>query len=326
MPPTAPSPSTSAFVGLPPGATTDAKKDGDSNVRDLLEKLVAAIAAQADAAVRKARAEAHAELEKIRALTDDLQSDLQAERDATNTVRAQLSKESNARASAEAALEEALRVRDREAADFDSRLKAVQRELELERDKVGGLEQQLEAARSEATTLLAAVQAVQRAVSSPQTGPEPRDRNQGNVRESKGGDRQSEAKTDREDLQTKTTSTSAVGGAAADESDADEADAFAEANGELVTYIKQLLEDVEAMYQADRESARTSAEATDRLTANLRYAREIFLRRAGSEKEALFKRQLMLLLDAKWEGDFGRHLTFSAYDLYPRSRESSSAA
>jgi hypothetical protein len=66
----------------------------------------------------------------------------------------------------------------------------------------------------------------------------------------------------------------------------------------------------------------------ERLTANVRYGRELFLRRAGAdpEREGIFKQQLMSVLNTKSDTDFGRHLTFAAYEVYPRSQQSFSAA
>jgi hypothetical protein len=191
------------------------------------------------------------------------------------------------------------------------------------------LRQQLEAEQSERTRLTAAVQSVQRALSladvaqpaaaapaqaaTPQNDVQPAAAPAAAVREEFAAE--PEIHVIEPDTPAPTRKLELVASA----SDAPEP------RPELVEYIRQLLDDVEAMYWADLESARGPSDVVARLTANLKYARDVFARRLEASDAGqinLFERQLMALLDTTSETSFGRHLSFSAYELYPVSDES----
>jgi hypothetical protein len=76
-----------------------------------------------------------------------------------------------------------------------------------------------------------------------------------------------------------------------------------------------VLEQVEAMYDADSSSGRSPMEVVDTLTGSLRYARDVVIARWSGECDAaaLFDRQVATLLDSKAGTPFGRHLSISAY-------------
>ena len=87
---------------------------------------------------------------------------------------------------------------------------------------------------------------------------------------------------------------------------------------DLVEYVTQMLDEIERIYWADSGSDLTPAELLDRLTANIRYARDAFSRRSGSApgSNALLEQHVTTLLETKAETSFGRHLGFAAYDLF----------
>jgi hypothetical protein len=89
---------------------------------------------------------------------------------------------------------------------------------------------------------------------------------------------------------------------------------------ELIEYVKQLFDQIEAIYRSDLGSATDTSDVVDRLTANLRYAHDVFARRVSSADGgdlALFEQQLAILLDARSETSFGRHLAIAAFNYAP---------
>ena len=64
--------------------------------------------------------------------------------------------------------------------------------------------------------------------------------------------------------------------------------------------------------------AHASVEVVDRLSANLRYARDVFVQRAASRGvigATLFEQELCAKLDEVGETALGRHLSIAAYEL-----------
>jgi hypothetical protein len=89
----------------------------------------------------------------------------------------------------------------------------------------------------------------------------------------------------------------------------------------VLEHVKQMLDEIEAMYWADVESADRPAEVVERLTINLRYAWDLFTRRMASDGgsgAAAFEQQLSMLLDAKSTTSFGRHLSIAAHQIVAR--------
>ena len=81
--------------------------------------------------------------------------------------------------------------------------------------------------------------------------------------------------------------------------------------------MQQLLAEMESIYWADLRTEGNAADVVDRLTANLRYAHDVFTRRlatSGVDDATLFERQMAILLDSKPETSFARHLAIAAYE------------
>jgi hypothetical protein len=88
------------------------------------------------------------------------------------------------------------------------------------------------------------------------------------------------------------------------------------AHPEVVADIKEVLEQVKAIYELDLNSNQSSFELVDSLTARLLQARDVIVGRASvSQREAivLFEQQIDALMDSSGGTSFGRHLSIAAY-------------
>jgi hypothetical protein len=82
-------------------------------------------------------------------------------------------------------------------------------------------------------------------------------------------------------------------------------------------YAHRLLDEIEAVYDADTNSGLSSDELIGRLSGNLKYGAAVFARRLGSasaESGNLFEQQLTARYDEKGETRFGRHLRVATYE------------
>jgi DNA repair exonuclease SbcCD ATPase subunit len=150
----------------------------------VIDRLVKAAAAEADAAADKARAAgqtaldaAFIELERrarqcddvtesvrqLEAQIEEMRLALHVEHELAKTAAHKCEQEHSARTLAEAATEEARRLHERVVSEYESRLQAAQTELDVERARSGGLKRQLEAQVSERARLLTALKTVQQA-------------------------------------------------------------------------------------------------------------------------------------------------------------------
>jgi hypothetical protein len=89
-----------------------------------------------------------------------------------------------------------------------------------------------------------------------------------------------------------------------------------DADPEASEDIRQVLEQVRAIYDLDVKSDRSSVELVDLLTTRLRQARDVIVARSNlSERDtiALFEQQIDVMLDSMAGTSFGRHLSISAY-------------
>ena len=274
-------------------------------VSDLVERCVAAAAAERDAAVQRTRIKAEAEIRRLQDLVDRsqdlvgrLEVESQSERDKLRAALEAIDKEHTARTHAEAALQEAQATSKQVAASLNAQLHAVRVELDAERTQSVQLKRQVEAVTSERMKLVDALQTVRRAVTFEETsqltsGPDAAGRGAN---------------------QTPAVPTPATRAPKAAEAPLPEE---AQAQSPLVAYIDKLLGDIEAIYWRDLGSHQNPADVVARLTANLRYALAAVVQHGGSSTtgaSALFERQLMTLMDAKAETSFARHLGISAYE------------
>jgi DNA repair exonuclease SbcCD ATPase subunit len=159
----------------------------------VIDRLVKAAAAEADAAADKARAAgqtaldaALAELElrarqcddvtesvrQLETQIEEMRLALHVEHELAKTAAHKCEQEHSARALAEAASEEARRLHERAVSEYESRLQAAQTELDVERARSSGLKRQLEAQVSERARLLTAFKTVQQACALAETNSE----------------------------------------------------------------------------------------------------------------------------------------------------------
>ena len=87
---------------------------------------------------------------------------------------------------------------------------------------------------------------------------------------------------------------------------------------QLTTYVTSLLDVVESSYKKDLESGLVPLDVVQRLTANLRHARDLFVARADDQpvEASFFETALMRLVDTRGATAFGRHLGIAAYELF----------
>lgn len=275
----------------------------EAGVDGLIETLVGAADAEAVAAAQQTRAQAEIEIVDLQEALDRQRVDLQVERDMVKDANEQLDEERAARVRAESERDEAQRVSQQIASATESQMQALRAESDAQKSELALLRQQLETEKAERSRLTATFQSVQRALSSAQSGemaldpvaPAP------SRLQDKPADLQSNAVVEAQAV---------------------------EPHPEAVEHIKRLLEEAEAMYWTDINSGRAPSEVVDRLTGILRYARDLVVGRWGSadcdcDAAAVFEQQIAVLLDAKAETSFGRHLSISAFAS--RNTESSAA-
>jgi hypothetical protein len=320
----------------------------ETELSGVIERLIARAVAEGDAAVARAQAAgqvtlaaAEAALEEQTQRNDDLtesllQSEIQVEalrvqlqnecehtkaaRDAFEAARDAFETEHSTRARIEAAHDKECTAREQMVSAYESRLQAVNAELDAMRAEFIGLKQQLEVEATERARLIAALRSVRQACASaePQrdiagapdrpsaASPDPcASENDDTAKASiqKSDERTFASIAPVVDRHLKLVASSEV--------------APVDAPPHLLEYFKELFEQIDAMYQVDQQ-ARASLEVVERLAANLRYARDVFVQRARSEGlngATLFEQELSRKLDEVGATSLGRHLAIAAYEL-----------
>jgi len=317
----------------------------ETEVSGVFDRLMTEVAAAEEAAVERATAPHREALEATRAAleeqsrrndrltesllqtqieVEELQLKLQVECENSKAARGEYEQERSARERAQALREDAQAAREQAASAYESRLRAIQEELDGVRAESCILRQQLEDKTSERARLLAALKTVRQAcaLAEPAADPprEARPNGLGHTSADVDDGSDSEAETAEcdnrmgaEDLQAAPAPETgpSLKLVARSQPTTDEAPA------QLLEYVKQLFEQIATMYWVD-ERAYASVDVVDRLGANLRYARDAFVQRAGAEGivgVSLFERALSAALDEHNVTALGRHLAVAAYDL-----------
>jgi chromosome segregation ATPase len=308
-------------------AIIDLRAAFQTELAGVVDRLLAAATATTDTAVESARAAAESALdavvadlaEKTRlndALTEsflqveiqaeELRSQLQAESERRHATEGKYEQERSARERAEAATTEAEDIRQQVVAAYESRLRALHEEIDSLRGELSGLRGQLAHEASDRARLVAALKTVQQACASAESA--------GAV-EAATAAAPAKAETTEENHDEPDT-------AAATPASNRSLKLVASAqppvdDSELREYIKELFDRIDALYWVDHK-AHASADLVERLSANLRYAREAVLRRTDSDGgagAALFERELTVRLDLNGATSLGRHLGIAAYEL-----------
>jgi hypothetical protein len=249
---------------------------------------------------------------------EELRLELEREREHALTATQAYEGAESARIRAEAACEEARAVREGMVSAYESRLQAVHEELETMRATTVTLQQQLEAEAAERARLVATIRSVQQAFAAvePATAAPDNRAPRNNVT----------------DVTVNVNTVTPTG----DRTHHDETPAIASSADRCLTliastpapppitaprplldYLGQLFGQIEAIYEEDQRS-RPLTEVVDRLTANLRCARDLFVKRAntdGVSGAALFDQQLSERLNGSTETPLIRHLAIAAHEL-----------
>jgi len=296
----------------------------------LVDKLLAVAEADQREAIARVRAEAQAETARFEEVVNQLRSDLDAERGRATSASEELERTREDRARDQAAAEDTRRTLEATQRSLDesraalhdaqqmqqsnqhaiASAEAKRAEMESQlgdaRAELEQLKQNLEAEKTARSRLLEALQTVQRAASfaEPSADAPPAKASKGAAKAAASEDKADKAEPQSKKLKLIASKTSAN----------------AEIDRELTEYLKQLFEQIQAIYVSDVKASDDSATAVDRLTANLRHAHNVFTRRlesAGAGDPKLFDEQLAALLDAQAETPFGRHLAIAAYNYAP---------
>jgi hypothetical protein len=301
----------------------------ETELAGFIDRLMAQAVAESDAAVERAQAAGQIALAAAEAtlaeqtrrndgLTESLlQSEIQVEElrvqlkrecEHTKAARDAFEEERSVRARTEAANAEARTVREQIVSAYESRLQAVHAELNAAHAEFIVVKQQLEVEGAEQKRLIAALRTVREACAFAEPKADtPVGRPENEVT--------TEPPVQMPDHETLASTT-----AAADRHlklVASGAVASVPGPPHLLEYFKELFEQIDAMYQVDRR-AHASVDVVERLSANLRYARDVFVQRASSEGlmgATLFEQELSKKLDEVDATSLGRHLAIAAYEL-----------
>lgn len=86
---------------------------------------------------------------------------------------------------------------------------------------------------------------------------------------------------------------------------------------EAIEYARRLLDEIEAVYEADTNSGLSADELVGRLSGNLKYGAAVFARRleaTSTDSGSVFDQQLTARHDEKGDTRFGRHLRVATYE------------
>jgi hypothetical protein len=287
-------------------------------VSQLIDKIVAAAAADAEALVQQVEGRARTEAAEAQALVQRLQDEVGSGQEQLRIVREKLEAEQAARARADAAAKDAQLAHEQARAALDAQLRSRDAELQTTRTEISRLQERLAAAQAESATVSATLDALRSAVQGAMllTAAQPPAAAPGRA-----------------------TSAHAAGGSAARPSaTAPPAAAHATrapvADGRLTElpanrYASALLKSVEAMYEQDVKAALPSADIVKRLTDNLRYASQLFAERLRSDPAAdqsALTDQIAKLVSARSTTAFGRDLAIAAGEAERHARRDRGAA
>lgn len=309
-------------------AIIDLRAAFQTELAGVVDRLLAAATATTDTAVESARAAAESALDAVVAdlaektrqndtLTEsclqveiqaeELRAKLQAESERRHAAEGKYEQEQSARERAEAATTEAEQIRQQVVAGYESRLRALHEELDGLHGEVSSLRGQLANEASDRARLVAALKTVQQACASAESA--------------SGVEAAPAAAPAKADTTAENQSEPDTAAATPASNRSLKLVASAQPPGddspELREYIKELFDRIDALYWVDQK-AHASADLVERLSANLRYAREAVLRRTDSDGgagAALFERELTVRLDLNGATSLGRHLGIAAYEL-----------
>jgi hypothetical protein len=294
-------------------------------IQHLMDRIVKTASDEAERAAELVRAEAGLQLAGAEALTNRLEAELNVARGELTTTRERFDAEHVARTRAEAEWHGAQAQYDQLAMERESELQHQRADLEAHRRECEALSQHLESARIEREALTAVLQTVRNTIQQAiVTTDVPASSIQGDWAT---GNRRPDVAPHTPGVAAERTPVSARPLAAplAGPSNATAlriqpraSEQGPEPDSTLTPHVERLLEAAERKHHDDLESGLRPFEVADRLTSNLRDARDQFVQNIGgvyTEAASIFEEQLMRLVDKHGATTFGRHLGIAAYEL-----------
>jgi len=294
-------------------------------IAHLVDRIVKTATDEAERAAERVRSEAALQLASAQALADRLEGELNVARGELITTRERFDTEHVARTRAEAERQDARTHYEQMAVERESELQRQRADLETRRRECEAFSQHLESAWAEREALTAVLQSVQSTIQHAivtAVVPGSPVRAQGAT-----SDGRSNVAPYPTDVAPELTSVSVVPLTAplATAHDAPDlhieprvSESASESDSNLAPFVERLLQTAERKHHQDLESGLLPFEAADRLTSNLREARDQFVQSMGAlytEAATVFETQLMRLIDRHGATTFGRHLGIAAYEL-----------
>jgi hypothetical protein len=307
----------------------------------LLQEITAAVAAaiaETEASAQQALNDERQQFEVVeRELRRQLAAaldDLEKQRDDARAVKNQYTIERAARARAEEWLAAAQSTQNQIAAGYTERLRAAEAEIEATRREARRLADGLEAESAERARLTIVLESIRSAMGGvtplPNPGPSASSHADApNVQSPANHNLPAEESNEDHGSMEQSPSDSArnltfIGRPAAEPERRGPAP-----DPVLSAALTQLLDQVEESYQNDVASLQSPFDVVDRLVAQLRTSRELFLMRCNNDKTVAdeeFDRQISELLDTKGSTAFGRHLGIAWHEMsQPGERAAPSA-
>jgi hypothetical protein len=297
-----------------------------------VEGMLETAAEEVDRASEHVLAETRLQLGQAHARAERLDAELGLARDELTDTRARLDAERTARARAEVESADSRARYEQTLAERDADLRRQAAELEAQRHECATLTQQLAAVRTGNQNLLGVLDTIHGQIgrvmtSVLQTGSEGAGNGHGTGAGS-GGTRSENIASEQ--------ASGRPGVAPAEPASADvsarhaapppAAASVQSGDPALTTYAATLLDAAETSYRDDLESGLVPLDVVERLTSNLRRARDLFAQHAGHLENghgSLFETTVMRLVDTRGGTAFGRHLGIAAYELFSQRAASS---
>jgi len=266
-------------------------------------RLIQALADRNEAAAQQIRAEAESQIARLQADIQRHETDIRSAGEALQSATAQVEAERGGRRQAEEDRDKARRAHQMLASATDAQVKSLREERDALSAEVSDLTRQIESVRAERTKLANALAAIREAVSVAPAAETAASAGR-EIADSRPQHLAAQASAD-----VTTTATP-------NKPSAVDAVAITPIDPELADHVKRLLEQAKDMYLSDIKSGTSPVEVVDRLTAILRYSRDLVMQRSADNPAAgadAFNEEVNRLLDAEAATDFGRHLSIAAF-------------
>ena len=291
-----------------------------------VEGILETAADEAARAAEHAQVETRVQLGRLQTLAERLEADLGVARDELTQAREGLSAERTARTRVEAESADARTRYEQAIGERDAELRRQAAKLDAQRQECATLSQQLAAVRSGNGSLLTMLQTMHGQIGRVMTSvlqAAPDAAGDGISTDVWPGAAHTEAAAPEQPplgpIGGPAAEAAPAGGAGHREVQPPVAPIAEPSDSALSAYVASLLDTAETKYREDLESGLLPLDVVERLTSNLRHARDLFVDRAGclqNGQASLFETVLMRLVDTRGGTAFGRHLGIAAYQLF----------